>query len=814
MISWTELAMLAILLVLAYIYLGYPLLLCLLARLFPKRHASDPGHLPSVTLMISAHNEVEIIGTKIENSLHLDYPADRLDIVVVSDSSDDGTDEVVRGYQGKGVRLIRSLERRGKTAALNGAMATVESEIVVFSDANAIYDAKAIRFLVRHFADAAVGYVVGHARYQEEQSSAAGASEEAYWDFEVLVKRCESDFSSVVGGDGAIYAIRRHLYEPMLESDINDFVNPLQIVARGYRGIFDPEAFCCEHPAGEFRKEFSRKVRIVNRSFGGFLRVPRAADPFCTGRFAWQLVSHKLMRWFSPFFMLLFLLFFALDLMLYRVGLFDRLLLYGCTLFLLLGAGGWLFKHGSRAPALFFLPYYFILVNVASARGVLMRLQGRTITTWSTVREEEGGQRYPLAPRVVMLLSGVVLFLVSSGWSGLPLPPAAIATLLFVTLAYTFFGYPYLLAPLGRRFGNLPDADENHLPTVTLLIVAYNEAKVIEEKIKNSLALEYPRDSLRIVIASDGSTDGTDAIVSRFSAEGIGLFSFPRNRGKISALNDAMSRIDSEIVVLSDANVYYQPTAIRKLVRNFADPRVGAVSGKVLLLNKELSYGDAEKAYYSIQHLVQEGEGRMGTLIGADGAMYAIRRSLFTPPAPDTILDDLQIAMGIARQGYLVLFEKEAVGFEENLLELEGEFRRKVRISAGGYQYLLRASFLPAPGQFLLMFCLFSHKILRWTSGLLMLALLCVLFRIQVQGGNTERVFFGGVAVMLLLGLVTAQLVHLFPALSRIKLAGHCRYFLMLLIASLLGCYLGVAGKQTVRWKTLPAWQAADRRSS
>ena len=804
---WTQLSTLVLFLVLAYIYLGYPVLLCILARLFPRPHLSDPDHLPSVTLVISAYNEAAVIGEKIENSLLLDYPSDRLDILVVSDCSDDGTDDIVRSFAGKGVRLVRAAERRGKTSALNSAMASVESEIVVFSDANAIYDPQAIRCLVRHFADAAVGYAVGHARYQEERASAAGASEETYWDFEVLVKECESRFSSVVGGDGAIYAIRRHLYEPLLETDINDFVNPLQMVAKGYRGIFDPQAFCSEHPAGEFGKEFSRKVRIVNRSFSGFLRVPRAADPFLTGRFAWQLVSHKLLRWFSPFVMLLFLLSFVLDLMLYPVGFFDRLLLGGCLLFLTLAAAGGLFKRGSRAPALLFLPYYFMMVSLASARGVLMRLQGTTITTWSTVRLEDGEAQgsFPLAPRLVMAVSGLLLLLVSCGWNRTPLPPAATASLLLLTLSYTFIGYPYLLAPLGRRFGKVPASDEGYTPTVTLLVVAFNEAHVIEEKVMNSLALEYPRESLRIVVASDGSRDGTDEIVSRFCDRGIELISFARNRGKISALNDAMRRIDSEIVVLSDANVYYQPAAIRKLVRNFADPRVGAVSGRVLLLNGALSYSDAEKAYYQIERRVQEGEGRVGTLVGADGAMYAIRRSLFTPQSPDTILDDLAIPMGIARQGYLVLYEREAVGFEENLLELEGEFRRKVRIIAGGYQFLLRAQLLPRANQFMLIFCFVSHKVLRWTSGFLMLALLCVLLRIQLEGGRMEQVLFGGVTGLLLLGFITANLGHFFPALSRLRLTGHCRYFLMLLIASLVGCYLGATGKQKVNWRSQPA---------
>jgi hypothetical protein len=134
-----------------------------------------------------------------------------------------------------------------------------------------------------------------------ELETAAGLSEEKYWSFEARLKQWESAFSSVVGGDGAIYAIRRKLWEPLQDSDINDFVNPLQIVAKGYRGVFDSEAWCTERPAGDFTKEFARKVRIVNRSFNGLLRVPQVLNPFLVGRFALLIFSHKLLRWFSPF---------------------------------------------------------------------------------------------------------------------------------------------------------------------------------------------------------------------------------------------------------------------------------------------------------------------------------------------------------------------------------------------------------------------------------------------------------------------------------------------------------------------------------
>ncbi|UFS69124.1 glycosyltransferase family 2 protein [Geomonas sp. RF6] len=801
--TFTEAAILFLLLLLAYIYLGYPLLLCVLARLFPQPHTFDPGYIPSVTLVISAYNEAGVIGTKIENSLQLDYPPEKLSIVVVSDCSDDGTDEKVLAYAPRGVLLYRAEGHRGKTAALNGAMRHVSSEIVVFSDGNAIYDRGAIRALVRHFSDERVGYVVGHARYQEETRTAAGKSEGAYWDLEIMVKKWESAFSSVVGGDGAIYAIRRFLYRPMQETDINDFVNPLQIIVQGYRGIFDPEAFCTEHPAGRFDKEFSRKVRIVNRSFNGLFRVAQALLPWATGRFAWQLVSHKALRWFSPFFLALLFCAILLECLARPASLAVQGVAACCVTFCTLAALGWGISRKREPHPLFYLPYYFMLVNLASAKGIVLRLRGDTISTWKTVRHDEQVDAMPAAARTPLLLLPPLGVLVLAVWGAGEVRVLTLtAFLLTLFLGHALLFYPMLLLPLNRLWGKRIARDDSYTPEVTLLIVAYNEESVIEEKVLNTLALEYPKERLRVVVASDGSTDGTNAVVAGFARKGVELLAFAENRGKVAALNEAMERIDSEIVVFSDANVWYAPGAIRKLVRNFSDPRVGAVSGKVILANDALSYGVAEKSYYCIEHTIQEREGALGVLVGGDGAMYAIRRELFTPPSPDTILDDFVIPMAIARQGHLVVHEKEALGFEENLMEAGGEFRRKARIIAGGYQCLLRPGMIPRLSQPLLLFCFISHKLLRWGSGLLFLALVSVLVQLQVLHPETATPVLawlltgaGGAAFL-------ALLVQLVPPLKRWSLANHCHYFFLLLAASLVGCYLGTTGRQRVNWRS------------
>lgn len=788
---------------LVYAYLGYPLLIGLLARLFARPHTKDEDYRPVITLIISAYNEGTVLRDKLRNTLALDYPQDKFRVIVVSDGSTDETDSIVREFADQGVLLLRPAKRQGKTAGLNLALEQVASDLVVFSDANAIYDSNVLRKLARHFADPQVGYAVGHARYQIDEQTAAGASEGSYWNFEVRLKQWESDFASVVGGDGAIYAIRTSLWEPLQKTDINDFVNPLQIVAKGYRGIFDVEAWCSEKPAGEFTKEFGRKVRIVNRSFNGLLRVPQVLNPFRVGRFTLLVVSHKLLRWFSPVLLLIHL---ALVLCIGRsnsLGLLALLItaLYGLGgLLILLGA--WWDRAGRAPIKVLYYPYYFFLMNVACSRGLWLRLCGEVITTWDTVRQGSGGSRGELLPCRTPLLLILVLCLGKVAWLGGWLQGLAVPAIyaLLALLVYTYVGYPAVLGLLALFFKVTVDRDDDYCPAVTLLIAAYNEGAVIEDKLNNCLQLDYPADRLRILVASDGSQDDTETIVRRFAEHGIELLAFDTNRGKISALNDALEQIDSELVVFSDANVMYDKQALRKLARNFHDPRVGAVSGKVVLLNEGVSYGSSEKSYYGIEHFIQEKEGQTGAMMGADGAMYAIRRHLFRPPQADTILDDLVISMEVVRQGYWLLHEKEALGYEQNVQEVKGEFKRKTRIVAGGIQCLVRGAGVPPLGSSLLLFKYLSHKVLRWLVGP-MTCLLMVLLALESFAGATADPLMVWAFYVLAAGMVTAVLGQLVPVSNRILPVNMAHYLFMLKLASLIGCSKGLLGQQKVTWR-------------
>ncbi len=371
------------LLVPVYVYAGYPMALWLLTLGKGRTTHRVAETRPSVALIISCYNEAGVIRTKLENSLALEYPGP-MEILVVSDGSDDGTDDIVREYRPRGVRLIRQEGRQGKTMGLNLAMAQVEADITVFSDANAMYAPDAIGKLVRNFADEHVGYVVGAALYTDADTGASARSENLYWRYELAIKAMESRLHSVVGGDGAIYAIRSHLWRPLDQKDINDFVNPLQIIAKGYRGVFDAEARCFEETAGDFDREIARKERIVNRSIRGLMRVKEVMNPGVAGIFAWQVISHKLLRWLIPLFLAIGVLGSAL-LAVQGYGFFQ-LVTFGALAILLLALLGHLAEDKNALPVWISVPYYFVLVNLYSLKGILRALRGETQVTWSSAR--------------------------------------------------------------------------------------------------------------------------------------------------------------------------------------------------------------------------------------------------------------------------------------------------------------------------------------------------------------------------------------------------------------------------------------------
>jgi cellulose synthase/poly-beta-1,6-N-acetylglucosamine synthase-like glycosyltransferase len=369
--------------VVAYVYAGYPILLGLLARLFPRNIHPVEEFCPSVSLLISVYNEAAVIRKKIGNTLQLEYPKSLFEIIVISDCSSDATDDIVSEYADRGVRLIRQSDRLGKSSGLNLAVPLARGEVVIFSDANAMYRADAVQNCVRHFVDPKIGYVVGNARYVESVGdSQSSQSEGLYWKLETWLKSKESDFESVVGGDGAIYAIRRQLYSPLLPTDINDFLNPLQIINCGYRGLFDSSVVCFEETADTFAQEFRRKVRIVSRALNAVRRAPGVLNPLRNPRHFWLLASHKILRWFAPFFLVGLVL---TSLTMYRF-IFYRWAAGAQIAFYLLALVGWGMQSRVRVPRPVSLACYFCVVNLASFIGCIKCLRGNLSGTWTPHR--------------------------------------------------------------------------------------------------------------------------------------------------------------------------------------------------------------------------------------------------------------------------------------------------------------------------------------------------------------------------------------------------------------------------------------------
>lgn len=321
---------------------------------------------------------------------------------------------------------------------------------------------------------------------------------------------------------------------------------------------------------------------------------------------------------------------------------------------------------------------------------------------------------------------------------------------------------------------------------------------MLREKLENCLELDYPEELLDIVVVSDGSTDSTEGIVKEFESRGIRLLVNEVNQGKATALNNGIENITSSIVVLSDANVMYQRDGIRNLVRHFADDNIGAVSGKVVLLNEGLSYSDGEDAYYAVEHNIQQLESNTGNLIGADGAMYALRRELYRPLLADTLLDDFVLSMGVIQQHKRLIFDPQALGFEKNTAEIASEFNRKVRIVAGGIQSLQRKTVWPPQGNALTALKLTCHKVMRWIIGPVIVLFFVLTFLLGLLTGHWLLVFLP-IATALCVPAVHI-LNGFFPHLRNNRLVKLSTYRLVMVNASLVGCYKALTSRK-ISWR-------------
>lgn len=384
-------------LALFYTYAGYPLLLAVVSRLRSRplvRADLAEDRLPHVSIVITAYNEQRDLPAKLENTLTIDYPRDRLELIVASDCSSDRTDDIVREFAARvsgqlAVRLHRQAERGGKTAAQNAAVELVRGEIILFSDATTLYQPDVLRVMVRDFADPTVGCVAGRLLYVDPSQSNVGVGAQSYWGYETMLRHYESRIGSLIGVSGCLYAVRRSAYVPLPPAAGSDFCIVLALAEKGLRTIFEPDAICTEETHQRTNKEMAMRVRLITHAYGDLRLHRKLMNPLRYGFFAIQLLSHKVCRYLVPV--------FAIAILLASIPLAFHSRWYAVILgvqvwFYAMAALGWLLDRLGEHNRLLALPQYFVLVNLATLIAAYKYLRGERIVRWETVREPVPGQ--------------------------------------------------------------------------------------------------------------------------------------------------------------------------------------------------------------------------------------------------------------------------------------------------------------------------------------------------------------------------------------------------------------------------------------
>lgn len=368
-----------------YTYGLYPAIVFLLSKFRkgsrPRLYRED---LPTVSMIISVYNEEAVLDEKFKNISALDYPGDKIEFIFGSDGSTDRTNEILSRAASPGVKVHLFGLRSGKANVINQLVQKAKGEIIVFSDANTIYDPETVKKLVAPFGDQLVGGVCGELRLLINKKSVGEIGETSYWQYESVLKRLESDYQTVLGATGGVYAIRRSLFKPLPASKavVDDFLIPIEVVRRGFRVVYEPSAIAFEEAAGTVTGEFRRKVRIGASNINGIPEFADLLNPM-KGFVAFALWSHKIIRWLAPIFLLAILI-LSLPL---SSGSGFYAWFFGIQLFfLLLGLIGFLFETRKISLGVFGFPYYFIAMNLALFIGLIKSVVGRQSPTWSVVR--------------------------------------------------------------------------------------------------------------------------------------------------------------------------------------------------------------------------------------------------------------------------------------------------------------------------------------------------------------------------------------------------------------------------------------------
>lgn len=366
-----------------YVYVGYPILVYLVSRLVPKP-VKRGDYQPNVTILITAYNEENDIRAKLNNTLEIDYPKEKLEIIVASDGSTDKTDQFVKDFASKGVKLFRQEGRKGKTFTQNNAVEAASGEVILFSDATTMYRTDVLKQMLPNFSDETVGCVAGKLIYVDDSASNIGTGAKSYWNYETFLKESESRACSLIGASGCLYAVRKSAYQPMYPEACSDFLICTVVYRQGLRSVYEPSAVCTEETNRRPDKELKMRVRVISQTFTDLWRNRKMLNPFYSGFYAVELISHKVLRYSVPVFLILI---FLTSLISAFASMFFAVLLVLQFIFYSLALTGWIFERNNKKIGLLAIPVYFVLTNVASLIGFYKFLRGERYANWEPIRE-------------------------------------------------------------------------------------------------------------------------------------------------------------------------------------------------------------------------------------------------------------------------------------------------------------------------------------------------------------------------------------------------------------------------------------------
>lgn len=366
-----------------YAYFGYPLLVWLISRIRPKT-IKRAEYEPLVTILITAYNEEKDISAKLENTLLIDYPKEKLEILVASDGSTDRTDEIVKEFAPRGVKLFRQEGRVGKTITQNNAVELSNGEIILFSDATTNYKTNVLCEILPNFADRTIGCVAGKLIYVDDTESNIGKGAKSYWNYETFLKKAESDACSLIGASGCLYAVRKSAYQPMYAEACSDFLICTVIYRQKLRSVYEPNAVCFEETNRKTDKEMQMRIRVILQTFTDLWRNREMLNPLKSGFYAIQLISHKILRYAVPIFLFLILI-STLILSFSSViiaWVFALQAVFYCAALL-----GWILEKSGKNVGILAMPLYFVLANLASVIAFYRFMSGETYARWEPIRE-------------------------------------------------------------------------------------------------------------------------------------------------------------------------------------------------------------------------------------------------------------------------------------------------------------------------------------------------------------------------------------------------------------------------------------------